>query len=118
MEGFDELGRNRFGTSRAGALGRREFDGVAEAFQLFEEPSDLLVARLRRGAVEAELLEGRLLVLEEVPDGPEHGCGHGDDGLLRAAAALDALELRLEVALLRSDGAPRRLHQDGLEPRS
>ena len=55
-------------------------------------------------------------VAQHVPGGGEHRGGHGDVGLLGAAACADAMELRLQVAAFDLDGGPRGLLQRGLEP--
>src|SRR3712207_7817946 len=55
-------------------------------------------------------------VAEHVPDGGEDRGGDGADGLLRAAAGPQAVELRLEVAGLPAGGGPGALHEGDLEP--
>ena len=44
---------------------------------------------------------------QHVEHGGEHRCGHGEDGLLGAAACLDAKELGAQVAGLYAHGCPR-----------
>jgi hypothetical protein len=56
------------------------------------------------GRASVEVMGAKILklgaVLEHVVDGREHCSGHGADRLLRAAAALEALKLCLEIAVL------------------
>ena len=55
-------------------------------------------------------------VAQHVVRGGEHRGGHGEDGLLGAAASLDAQELRSQVAGLDAYRGPGGGHQGGLDP--
>ena len=63
----------------------------------------------------AEVLVERA-VLEHVVDGAQEGGGDGANGFLGASAALDAVELGLEIAALGSDGCPGAREEGCFQP--
>src|SRR5215211_3626993 len=56
-------------------------------------------------------------ILQHVIDGRKQRGRHGTDGFLWPAAAAQAVELSLVVAVLLSLGGPGTLHEHGLQPR-
>ena len=96
-------------------LDRRDLHGVADLLQAAHQARGRLV---RVGAVEvsgAEVMPWSMVV-QHVPDRGEHRGGHGEDGLLGAAPGAQAMELRLQVAVLDAHRGPGSLHQGRLEP--
>src|SRR5678815_3176218 len=88
---------------------------AAEVLKPLEEAADGL------GSVVAiEVIAAEVVVLgavaQHVEGGGEHGGGHGEDGLLGAAACLDAQELGAQVAGLDAYGGPGGGDQGGLDP--
>ena len=102
---------------RAGERELRGF-GVYDVADLLK-PADEAVGGLA-GVGAVEVCGAQIVpfgaVAQHVPDGGEHRGGHGDDGLLGAAACTQAVELRLQVAAFDLDGGPGGLHEGGLEP--
>src|SRR5262249_40697921 len=92
-----------------------EIDLIAQVEETLDEPAgDLALVAL------VEVICAQVLVLhavlEQVPGRGEHrGCDR-NDGLLATALALEPIELRPQVAVLRSDRGPRRLHERRLQP--
>ena len=97
-------------------LRRNSGDLHAEVVQTPEEPlgDAVLVAILQVPAAEVVVV---LLVAKHEVGGGQHGGGDRDDRLLRAAPALEAPKLGLQVAPLLPRRRPRGLHQHRLQPR-
>src|SRR5205823_8718732 len=56
-------------------------------------------------------------IAEHVVDRGQHGRGHGDNRLLRAAPVLEPGKLRVKVTVFGARRRPGRLDHRGLEPR-
>src|SRR2546429_1573820 len=73
-----------------------------------------LVTTIEVGGTEVAIIG---VVAKHVVRSGEHRGGYREDGFLGSPTALDAQELRAEVAVLLPRRGPRGLHQGGLEPR-
>src|SRR2546430_7704588 len=90
-------------------------DVAAEICKAFEEPANGLAGVVAGEVVGAEVVVSDA-VAEHVIGGCQHGSGHGEDGLLGAAAGLDAQELGVQVAGFDAYRSPGGSDQGGLEP--
>src|SRR5438445_13742832 len=78
---------------------------VTKLLEPAKEPSDGFVALLSIEVVGTEVAVGDAVAEDEV-GGSEHRGGDGNDGLLGAAAGLEAQELGAQIAGFGADGGP------------
>src|SRR5438105_15927383 len=92
-----------------------DVDLTAESAQPAYETADRLGLVVTGEVIGAEIAV-RDAVAEHVVGGGEHRGGHGEDGVLGAAAGLQAQELGLQVGVFGSGGGPGSGDQGRLDP--